>query len=104
MNIDYNNDAKVEMERTMSLNEDVADVDLRLEEMPEGQSIQMRVPRRAVIARTVAIVVTVAIATGVSVANAARRRVEQRKRIKTMARRPFTRRKKSARSLVPTRQ
>ena len=47
MNIDCNNDAKAEMERTMSLNEDVLRMlTLRLEEMPEGQSIQMRAKAR----------------------------------------------------------
>ena len=47
MNIDCNTEAKLEMERNMSLNEDVLRVmTLRLEELPEGPSIQMRAKAR----------------------------------------------------------
>jgi small subunit ribosomal protein S6 len=47
MNIDMNNEGKAEMERNMALNEDVLRMmTLRIEEMPEGQSIQMRAKAR----------------------------------------------------------
>ena len=48
MNIECGNEAKAEMERQMGLSEDVLRVmTLRLEEMPEGPSIQMRAKTRS---------------------------------------------------------
>ena len=47
LNIDMNNEGKAEMERNMALNEDVLRMmTLRIEEMPEGPSIQMRAKAR----------------------------------------------------------